>query len=82
MTKPTKCMCAPIEDSDQPQPSTQSDQESLLCALWVAKDLTFLKMDSKLFLDWADPQADLSLLWAQRSFCWFCHEVAQMFFPG
>ena len=21
---------------------------------------------------------DLSLRWAQRSFCWFCHEVAQM----
>ena len=23
---------------------------------------------------WADAQADLSLRWAQRSFCWFCHE--------
>ena len=27
---------------------------------------------------WADAQADLSLRWAQRSFCWFCHEVAHI----
>ena len=26
--------------------------------------------------DWADAQADMSLRWAQRPFCWFCHEVA------
>ena len=26
----------------------------------------------------ADAQADLSLRWAQRSFCWFCHEAAQI----
>ena len=26
--------------------------------------------------DWADAQADLSLCWAHRSFCWFCHEAA------
>ena len=26
---------------------------------------------------WVDAQADLSLRWAQKSFCWFCHEVAQ-----
>ena len=24
-----------------------------------------------------DAQADLSLRWAEKSFCWFCHEVAQ-----
>ena len=28
--------------------------------------------------DWADAQVDLSLRWVQRSFCWFCHEAAQM----
>ena len=27
----------------------------------------------RLWSDWADAQADLSLRWAQRSFCWFCH---------
>ena len=30
----------------------------------------------RLWLDWADAQADLSLWWAQRPFCWLCHEVA------
>ena len=29
----------------------------------------------RLWSDWADAQADLSLLGAQ-SFCWFCHEAA------
>ena len=26
----------------------------------------------------ADGQADLSLRWAHRSLCWFCHEAAQL----
>ena len=30
-----------------------------------------------LWSDWADAQADLSLRWAHRSFCWFCRAVAQ-----
>ena len=39
----------------------------------------FLYVDSEdSDLDWADAQADLSLRWAQRSFCWFCHEAAQI----
>ena len=28
--------------------------------------------------DWADAQADLSLRWVHRSFCWFCHTAAQI----
>ena len=28
--------------------------------------------------DWADAQADLSLHWAHRSFCWFCHAAANV----
>ena len=31
----------------------------------------------RLWSDWADAQADLSLCWSQ-SFCWFCYEAAQM----
>ena len=27
-----------------------------------------------------DAKADLSLHWAHRSFCWFCHEAAQIYF--
>ena len=34
----------------------------------------------RLWSDWVDAQADLSLSrWAHRSFCWFCHEAAQMY---
>ena len=36
----------------------------------------FLLADSK----YSDAQADLSLCWALRSFCWFCYEAAQMEF--
>ena len=32
----------------------------------------------RLWSDWADAQADLSLCWVHRPFCWFCHEAAQM----
>ena len=32
----------------------------------------FLHVDSE------DSEADLSLRWAQSSFCWFCHEAAHL----
>ena len=32
----------------------------------------------RFWLDWADAQADLSLRWAQMSFCWFCNEAAHL----
>ena len=35
----------------------------------------------RLWSDWADVQADLSLRWAHMPFCWFCHEAAQMSKP-
>ena len=31
----------------------------------------------RLWSDWADAQADLSLRWVHKSFCWFRHAVAQ-----
>ena len=38
-----------------------------------------LSTQRRLWSDWVDAQADLSLCWAaaHRSFCWFCHAVAQ-----
>ena len=30
--------------------------------------------------DWADAQADLSLCWVYRSFCWFCCALAHFLF--
>ena len=35
-----------------------------------------------LWLDWANAQADLSLRWAHRSFCWFCCAAAYIFTVG
>ena len=32
----------------------------------------------RLWSGWADAQADLSLRWAHMSFCWFCHEAADL----
>ena len=43
------------------------------CAQWVANDPMFLHVDA---------QADLSLCWTQRSFCWFCHAAAQIGFQS
>ena len=33
----------------------------------------------RLWSDWANAQADLSLRWAHMPFCWFCHEAAHIF---
>ena len=33
----------------------------------------------RLWSDWVDAQDDLSLRWAHRSFCWFCHEAAHSY---
>ena len=52
--------------------------ESSLCTQWVAKDPSFLHADSEDWSDWANAQADLSLHWVHKPFCWFCHEVAQL----
>ena len=50
---------------------------SSLCALWVAKDPMIFHADSEEWSVWS-AQADLSLRWAHRSFCWFCHAHAQL----
>ena len=34
-----------------------------------------LSAQRRLWSDWADAQADLSLRWAHKPFCWFCHCV-------
>ena len=69
--------CAPSEDLDQLGVRSVWS-ESLLCAQWVAKDLSFLHADSEDWSDWADAQADLSLRWAHRPHYWFCHVAAHI----
>ena len=69
--------CAPSEDSDQPG------------HLPVWSVFTVRSMGNwgpnvsscghrRLWSDWADARADLSLRWAHISFCWFCHEAAHL----
>ena len=35
-----------------------------------------LSAQQRLWSDWADAQADLSLRWAHMPLCWFCHKAA------
>ena len=77
MTKPTEWLCTQWRLR-----SAWASDQSLLCTQWVAKDLNFLHADSEDWSDWADAQADLSLRWAHKPFCWFCHEAAQLFTYG
>ena len=76
MTKPTKWLCAQQRLISLGICPVWS--ESWLCTQWVAKDPSFLHVDSKDWSDWADAQADLSLCWEGVPFCWFCHEASQM----
>ena len=39
-----------------------------------------LSTQRRLWSDWSDAQADVSLCWAHMLFCWFCHEVAHISF--
>ena len=75
--KTNKMIFARSEDSDQPghTPSLIRVSAVRLKQNWV---LSYpLSAKRRLRSDWTDAQADLSLRWAQKSFCWFCHEVAQ-----
>ena len=60
-----------------------SDQISLIrgFAVHMKKHWVFiypLSAHQRLWSNWADAQADLSLHWAHMSFCWFCHVAAQI----
>ena len=71
--------CSPSEDSDQPgHPSSLIRVFAVrMKKAWV---LSYpLSAQRRLWSDWADAQADLSLRWAHKSLCWFCHVAAQLF---
>ena len=44
--------------------------------VWVLSYL--LSAQLRLWSDWADAKVDLSLRWANMSFCWFCHDSAHI----
>ena len=78
--KTNKMACAPTEDSDQPglPPCLIRVFAVRMKKPWA---LSYpLSAQRRLWLDWADAQADLSLLTSlgAESFCWFCHEAAQI----
>ena len=52
--------------------------EFSLCAHWVAKDPSFLHADSEDSDQTGRMPRLISLRWAHKSFCWFCHEAAQI----
>ena len=69
---------APIEDSDQPghAPSLIRVFAVHVKKAWV---LSYpLSPQRRLWSDWADAQADLSLRGAHMPFCWFCHVAAHL----
>ena len=69
--KTNKMACAPIEDSDQPghPPSLIRVFAVRMKKAWV---LSYpLSAWRRLWLDWADAQADLSLRWAYSHFVFF-----------
>ena len=71
---------APSDDSDQP-----GHPPSLIRVFAVrmkkAQVLSYsFSAQRRLWSDWVDAQADLSLRWAHRPHCWFCHEVAHIMF--
>ena len=77
--KTNKMICAPSDDSDQPghPPSLIRVFAVRMKKAWVfSYQMSAMR---RLWSDWVDAQADLSLRWVHRSFCWFCHEAADIF---
>ena len=76
--KTNKMACAPNEDSDQPG-HPPSLIRVFAVRMWKAWVLSYpLSTQRRLWSDWADAQADLSLRWAHMPFRWFCHDAAQI----
>ena len=81
MTKPTKWLCAQGRLRSA-WVSAQSAQSPHLHSVGSWRP-NFLQADSKDSdqTGQMDAQADLRLCWAHMSFCWFCHEAAQIILP-
>ena len=78
--KTKKINCAPSEDSDQPGLPPSLIRVFIVCSVDSQESIVSSCRQWRLWSVWADTQADLSLRWAHRSFCWVCHAAAHMFF--
>ena len=79
--KTNKMVCAPSEDWDQPGHPPSLIRVFAVCIkkVWV---LSYsLSTQRRLWTDWADVQADLSLRWAHSHFVGFFYETAHILFP-
>ena len=73
--------CAPSEDSDLPISLGIGPVWSVFPVHSIGNSGPKLSSrgQRRLWSDWADAQADLSLRRAHMPFCWFCHEAAHLF---
>ena len=76
-TKSTKCHVCPTKT--QISLGIRTVWSVFAVRFMVAQHPRLLHAHSEDWSDWADAQADLSLCWAHRSFCWFCHAVAHIY---
>ena len=72
--------CAPSEDFDQPGHPPSLIRVFAVCSKASLGPKLSSGGQQRLWSDWADAQADLSLRWAHMPFCWFCHEMAQLMY--
>ena len=77
--KTNRMTFVPSEDSDQPGHPPSLIRVFAVCSVgsWWFNVSSCGRW--RLWSDWADVQADLSLHWVHRSFCWFCHEAAHLY---
>ena len=77
MTKPALCPVSPVK----------TQIRLGICRVWSASSLSPWRNLGFSFTQWvhsedwsdcADVQADQSLHWVHRSFCWFCHAAAHL----
>ena len=78
--KTNKMICAPSEEADQHghPPSLIRVFDVRMKKHWALSYL--LSALRRLWSDWADVQADLSIRWAQKTLCWFWREAAHFNF--
>ena len=67
----------PSKDSDQPGHPPSLIRVSNIRSMDSEGSKVSSCRQRRLWSDWADAQADLSLCWVQRSCCWFSHVQAQ-----
>ena len=78
MTKPTKWHVRPAKTQVSLGIRPVWPESSLSAWRKLGSLLTLLSAQRRLWSDWADVQADLSLRWAYIPFCRFCHALAHI----